>query len=138
MKITFAASRYFRFVLLIALLFQSLLIPSVRAELVTSDMLLDKEFQESRRDIVFKFIQRDEVVQQMKMLGIDENEARQRVDSLTDEEISYLADHIEDMPYGSGHATGSVIGALLFVFIVLLITDILGLTKVFPFTRPVR
>jgi hypothetical protein len=32
----------------------------------------------------------------------------------------------------------SVIGVLFAVFIILLITDILGLTKVFPFTRPVR
>ena len=36
-------------------------------------------------------------------------------------------------PWGS-----DVLGAVLFVFIVLLVTDILGLTKVFPFTRSVR
>jgi len=29
-------------------------------------------------------------------------------------------------------------GALLIVFLVLLITDILGFTKVFPFTRPIQ
>jgi len=27
---------------------------------------------------------------------------------------------------------------ILFIFVLLLITDILGLTKVFPFTRPIR
>jgi hypothetical protein len=31
-----------------------------------------------------------------------------------------------------------VLGILFAVFVILLITDILGLTKVFPFTRPVR
>jgi len=31
-----------------------------------------------------------------------------------------------------------VLGILFAVFIILLITDILGLTKIFPFTRPVR
>jgi len=38
------------------------------------------------------------------------------------------------MPVGSS----SVLGILFTVFIILLVTDILGLTKVFPFTRPVR
>jgi hypothetical protein len=31
-----------------------------------------------------------------------------------------------------------LLGVLLFVFIVLLITDILGFTKVFPFTKPIQ
>ena len=31
-----------------------------------------------------------------------------------------------------------VIGVILFVFFVLLVTDILGFTKVFPFTRSIR
>jgi hypothetical protein len=32
----------------------------------------------------------------------------------------------------------SVLGAALIVFLVLLLTDILGYTKVFPFTRPMK
>ncbi|HEX2531678.1 MAG TPA: PA2779 family protein [Burkholderiaceae bacterium] len=32
----------------------------------------------------------------------------------------------------------SVIGVIVFIFVLLLITDILGLTKVFPFTRAQR
>ena len=33
---------------------------------------------------------------------------------------------------------GGIIGVILFVFFVLLVTDILGFTKVFPFTRSIR
>jgi len=40
--------------------------------------------------------------------------------------------------YGVSAAGEGIIGALLIVFIVLLITDILGFTKVFPFTKPVK
>ena len=43
-----------------------------------------------------------------------------------------LADQIDSAP------AGGIIGAILLVFFVLLVTDILGLTKVFPFTRSVR
>jgi hypothetical protein len=35
-------------------------------------------------------------------------------------------------------AGGGIIGAIVLVFLVLLLTDILGFTKVFPFTRSVR
>ena len=55
-----------------------------------------------------------------------------RVAALTDEEAAKLAAEMDSLP------SGGIIGAILFVFLVLLITDILGLTKIFPFTRPVR
>ena len=44
-----------------------------------------------------------------------------------------LAGKVGTAPAGAG-----IVGALVFVFVVLLVTDILGLTKVFPFTRSVR
>ena len=59
---------------------------------------------------------------------------QQRVAAMSDDEITQLSGKIDKLP-----AAGSdVLGAVLFVFIVLLVTDILGLTKVFPFTRSVR
>jgi hypothetical protein len=47
--------------------------------------------------------------------------------------VEQLAGRVDQAPAG-----GDVLGLLFTVFIVLLVTDILGLTKVFPFTRPVR
>lgn len=38
----------------------------------------------------------------------------------------------------TGMAGGEVIGVLFAILIILLVTDILGLTKVFPFTRSIR
>jgi hypothetical protein len=55
------------------------------------------------------------------------------VAALTDEEARQLAGQVDSLPAG-----GDVLGVLLTVFLVLLITDILGFTKIFPFTRPVR
>ena len=43
-----------------------------------------------------------------------------------------LAGQIDQAP------AGGIIGVILFVFFVLLVTDILGFTKVFPFTRSIR
>lgn len=79
------------------------------------------------------FFDRKDVIEAMQEQGVTSEMAKRRVDSMTDAEAQQLAAHIESEPAGAG-----VIGVLFTVFIVLLVTDILGLTKVFPFTRPVR
>ena len=53
---------------------------------------------------------------------------------LTDTEVARIDQHLDQLPAGGS----SVIGALVFIFVLLLITDILGFTKVFPFTRSMR
>lgn len=76
---------------------------------------------------------RADVQAQLERLGVSADEAQARVAALSDEEAARLAVQIDSAPVGSG-----IVGALLLVFFVLLATDILGLTKVFPFTRSVR
>lgn len=75
---------------------------------------------------------RADVRSQMESMGIDAAGAEERVAALSDEEAARLAGHLESAP------AGGIIGAILLVFFVLLVTDLLGLTKVYPFTRPVR
>jgi hypothetical protein len=65
--------------------------------------------------------------------GVSVDAVRARVDALTDAEAAELVAQIDRAPAGA-----DVLGVLFSVFIILLVTDILGLTKVFPFTRPVR
>jgi len=56
------------------------------------------------------------------------------VDSLSNEELANLANSIDQLPAG-GSAVGVIVGAALLVFIILLITDLVGLTHVFPFVN---
>lgn len=86
------------------------------------------------RDQVRRFLDRDDVRVRMQELGVDPAAARARVEALNDEEVATLAERIDELPAGGT----DVLGALLLVFIILLVTDILGFTKVFPFTRAVR
>jgi hypothetical protein len=65
--------------------------------------------------------------------GIDPVQAKERVAVLTDEEASSMASQLDSAPAGSG-----IIGVIVLIFLVLLITDILGFTKVYPFTRSIR
>jgi len=73
-----------------------------------------------------------EVRDRLVSLGVDPEVARERVAALSDDELRQMAEHMDQLPAGG---IGSVVGALVFVFIVLLVTDILGFTDVFPFVK---
>ena len=79
-------------------------------------------------------LERADVQAQLQAYGVTADEVKARVAALTDEEAAELAARIDSLPAGGI----GIIGAILVVFLVLLITDILGLTKVFPFTKPMR
>jgi hypothetical protein len=82
---------------------------------------------------IHAWLARAEVRRELLANGVDIAQVQARVDALTDAEAADFAGRID-----RGAAGGDVLGILFAVFIVLLITDILGLTKVFPFTRPIR
>lgn len=84
------------------------------------------------REKIVSMLSRDEVQSELVARGIDPMEAKSRVAALTDDEASSLATQLDKAP------AGGIIGAILLVFFVLLLTDILGFTKIFPFTRSVR
>ena len=77
-------------------------------------------------------LERADVRAQLEARGVDPREVEARVAALTDEEAAEIGSQIDGLP------AGGILGFILLVFLVLLITDILGFTKVFPFTRPVR
>ncbi len=76
---------------------------------------------------------REDVQAGLAQHGVSAEAAAARVAALSDDEALALSQRMDSLPAG-----GSVLGIIVFIFLVLLVTDILGLTKVFPFTRPIR
>lgn len=107
------------------------------AAMIGTETVLDGARGDAARRHVNSILAREDVQAVLAEQGIDPLEARARVASLTDSEIIYLADTIDRMPAG-GDALGVIVGAALIVFIVLLITDIMGVTDVFPFVKKHR
>ena len=70
----------------------------------------------------------------MMAQGISPIEATARVDCLSDAEVMQIADKMDQLPSG-GDGVGAIVGAVLIIFLVLLLTDILGYTDVFPFVK---
>lgn len=110
---------------------------SAAAAMVSTARVVEASAHSDARAKVHAFIARADVQDVMTSWGVSPEEASARVAALTDQEVSDLAARIDAMPAG-GNVVGIVVGAILFVFLVLLLTDLLGLTDVFPFIKKKR
>ena len=128
-KVSFISIFMAAVTLLIAVPYQPLL-----AAMVPTDATIYENKAEGARDYLKSLISRDDIRKSLLSKGIDPDEAKIRVESLTDSEATAVADQIEQLPAGGG-AIGVIIGAALIIFLVLLATDILGYTDVFPFVK---
>ena len=107
------------------------------AQMASTEALFERSVTASSKEKVIQFTAREDVAKILGQMDVDPKMIEERVASMTDEEASKIASQIETLPAG-GSAVGSLVGAAVFVFVVLLITDILGFTKVFKFTRTIR
>ncbi len=76
------------------------------------------------------FLTRTDVQKQLVSLGVDQNQAAARIAALSDAEVQQLYGKMQTLPAG-----GDILGTLVFIFVLLLITDLLGLTNVYPFVH---
>ena len=116
------------------LLIASLALPlPARAGMLSTEAAIAGDTKER----ILSFLERSDVRAQLESMGVNPADAKARVATLGDAEAAQLAAQIDSLPAGAD-AAGTILWAILIVFIVLLITDLLGVTKVFPFTRPIR
>jgi hypothetical protein len=112
-------------------------IPNAQAKMVGTDAMIAEQQALDQQAQVADFMAREDVKQIMTQYGVDPVEAQQRVDSLSGEELAELASSIDQLPAGGG-GIGVIVGAAVLIFLVLLITDLVGLTHVFPFVNHPR
>lgn len=87
----------------------------------------------AERERIAGMLERSEVQERLQALGVDPANAKARVAALSDAEAAQLAAQLDGLPAG-----GDILGAVVLIFLVLLFTDIMGYTKIFPFTRSAR
>ena len=86
------------------------------------------------RERLASMLERSEVQGRLLALGVDPANARARVAALSDAEAAQLAAQLDELPAGGA----DILVIALVVFLVLLVTDMMGYTKIFPFTRSAR
>jgi len=110
-------------------------VQTAKAQMIGTSTVIAAQKQEASRDRINAFLGRHDVQQVMVQRGVDAAEAQKRVASLSDSELVKISQAMDQLPAGGDGGVGTVIGAAVLIFLVLLITDIAGLTHVFPFVR---
>ncbi len=101
------------------------------AGMVETDQTVNHALAEQGRARIMALVDRDDVRAQLEAKGVTSEQAKARINALTDEEALQVSGKLDQLPAGGS----DVLGMMFVIFIVLLVTDILGFTKVFSFTR---
>jgi hypothetical protein len=107
---------------------------SVLGAMIGTETVMDSARGREAREYLHQLLARKDVQNAFIAQDIDPIEARARIDSLSDDEVIRIADQIDQLPAGGG-AIEVLLVIILVGFIVLVITDITGLTDVFPFIK---
>ena len=111
----------------------SMTFSSSQAAMIANDVVISQSQHHSARAELMQTVQREDVRQQLLNMGVDPAAVESRINLMTHEEIAQLNQQIEELPAG-----GDVLGVLLIIFIVFVITDVIGATDIFPFIKPVN
>ena len=111
----------------------SLSFTSTQAALVGNDLVINHVQHNSAKTELIQTINRTDIKQQLLNMGVNPADITSRIDLMTNEEIAQLNQQIDELPAG-----GDVLGVILIIFIVFVITDVIGATDIFPFIKPVN
>jgi hypothetical protein len=107
---------------------------SAMAAMIGTEVAIDAGQAQNAREYLNGFLAREDVRNALISQGIDPQEAKNRIASLTDEEARRVADQLEQLPAG-GDFLVTLLVIVFLVFVILLLTDIAGYTDIFPFVK---
>jgi hypothetical protein len=126
------APRIFTAFLLSSFIFVTVPQPAAAAMISTEQVAAANDAQQNRQ-IVSAALARPEVIAQLGELGVDQQQAQARVAAMTDEQAAAMAHEINQMP--AGGSSWAWAGWLVGIFLILVITDLIGWTHIFPFSK---
>ena len=105
-----------------------------QAAMIDNNQIVNPVQPGEARDNLQQFLDQDATRQQLMAWGVNPDSIKQGVDSLTDSELARINQELGNLEAGGT----SVLGVLLIIFLVFVITDVIGATNIFPFITPVR
>ncbi len=119
-------------VLLSQLLALMPLLPA-QAAMIGNEQIINQSQSQQTRDSLQQLLEQDTARQQLQAWGVNPEQIQNRIDSLTDSELARINQQVDTLDAG-----GNVLGILLVIFVVFVITDVIGATDIFPFIHPVN
>jgi len=91
-------------------------VDSVQGQMISTTAWVNEAARQEMAEKVSKFLDRNDVREQMTASGVSAEEAKMRVAALSDAELQNLSNEIDKATYG-----GDVVGILVIVLLVILI-----------------
>ena len=108
-------------------------IGQAQASIVSNSQLINQVQQSNDKNDLRQIIRRADVQAQLLNMGVSTADLDSRINQMTQEEVAQLSQQINQLPAGGG-----VLGTVVLIFLVFVITDVIGATDIFPFIHPVR
>ena len=106
---------------------------SAWAAMIGTESIIKVDRGQSPRDYLNNLLGREDIQAALVSQGIDPQEARNRIDSLSDAEVNDIVNRLDQLP--AGGVLGTLLIIAFLVFLILLLTDIAGYTDIFPFVK---
>ena len=119
--------------LLLAILLSLMPLLPAQAAMIGNAQIIQQHPSEQTRDGLQQLLQQDAARQQLQAWGVSPEQINNRIDSLTDAELARINGQLDNL-----NAGGNILGIILVIFIVFVITDVIGATDIFPFIHPVK
>jgi hypothetical protein len=103
----------------------SAVVPALDAKMIDTNVYLSQEVDAARGELA-SLMAREDVREKMAALGVNPDDAANRIAALTDQEVSQFQSRIDELPAGSG-----VLAVLGIVLVVLIVLELVGVTNVF-------
>jgi hypothetical protein len=104
-----------------------------QAAMIGNEQIVNQSLSVQTRDSLRQLFEQDTARQQLQAWGVSPDQINTRINSLTDAELTRINQQVGDL-----NAGGNVLGILLVIFIIFVITDVIGATDIFPFIHPVN
>ncbi len=121
------------FTLTLSLLLICATVSQAQAAIISNAQLVDQVQLANNKEALLQTINRVDLQEQLLVMGVTTADIESRINQMTQQEIAQLNQQINELPAG-----GDVLGIILILFIVFVITDVIGATDIFPFIHPVK
>lgn len=105
---------------------------TVQAEAVSSHNVMQAQAHAYNKQQLLEMVNRADVQEKLVSLGVSQGDAVSRINGMTNSEIAQLNNQLNDAP------AGGVVGAVMTVLAIIAILDLVGVTDVYPFIRPIN
>ena len=129
MKNTYLKASSIKTSLAAALMIMSL--GQATAGVYTSEQAITSQQYQYNKQQVLSLVDTAEVQQKLTTLGVSPADAKLRIASMTNQELVDFNQHMNEMP------AGGIIGTIVTVLVVVAVLDLMGITDVYPFIRPI-